>query len=330
MRFDGFVGNDEAKRMLSACVDGGRFPHALLIEGPEGSGRRTLARLMARAAVCSAPAGEKPCGVCAACVKAAAGGHPDIVEVGGDGGARSFHIDAVREIRDNVYILPNEAPRRAALLIGADAMTEQAQNALLKILEEPPRHALFILTCENRAQMLPTVQSRTLCVTLSGVPEQAAEEVLRARLPHRDEEEIRHAAALFGGVIGQALRGLEDGSFRRVLELAPAMAAAVAAPAELDLLRLTGQLEKDKAVTDAVLSGMLLIFRDALVRRSGGPGTLSVSPETAAVLARALTRRQLAALIDAVRGLQRARLRNVNHTLFLTLLCARLRAAAGK
>ena len=317
MRFEGFAGNEAAKRQLAADIDAGRFPHALVLEGPQGSGRRTLARLLAKAAVCQG-AGDKPCGVCPGCVKAAAGGHPDIIEVGGDGSARSFHIDAVRAVREDAYVLPNEAPRRAILLIGAHNMTEQAQNALLKILEEPPSHVVFLLTCDNRAQLLPTVQSRSVCIPLGGVPEEEALPLLRQRLPDAGEEELKRALIVFGGVIGQ------------VLELAPALAAAVAAPDEIELLRLTAGLDKDKEALDGVLGALRWIFRDALAARCGADSRLSTSPETADKLARALTRAQLMALLETVEGLEQARLRNMNATLFVTLFCARLRAAAGR
>ena len=329
MRFEGFAGNEAAKRQLAADIDAGRFPHALVLEGPQGSGRRTLARLLAKAAVCQG-AGDKPCGVCPGCVKAAAGGHPDIIEVGGDGSARSFHIDAVRAVREDAYGLPNEAPRRAILLIGAHNMTEQAQNALLKILEEPPSHVVFLLTCDNRAQLLPTVQSRSVCIPLGGVPEEEALPLLRQRLPDAGEEELKRALIVFGGVIGQVLHGMEEGTFRRVLELAPALAAAVAAPDEIELLRLTAGLDKDKEALDGVLGALRWIFRDALAARCGADSRLSTSPETADKLARALTRAQLMALLETVEGLEQARLRNMNATLFVTLFCARLRAAAGR
>ena len=331
MRFDGFAGNGEAKRLLSAFVDGGRLPHTLLLEGPAGSGRRTLARLIARAAVCTGE-GEKPCGLCPACIKAAGGNHPDILETGGEGAARSFHIETVREIRDTVYVLPNEAPRRVMILAGAQGMTEQAQNALLKILEEPPPHALFILTCENRAQLLPTIQSRTVCLSLGPVSPEEAEEAVRRLLPRADEEAVRQAVAVFGGLIGQAVQGLSEGTFQKVVELAPSFAQAVAAPDELDLLRLTGALEKDKDLADGVLGALGLIFRDAAALRFGAreAGGLSAAPEAADRLSRLLTRGQLLSLIRAVEQLQEDRRRNINYTLFLTLLCSRLRSAAGR
>ena len=274
--------------------------------------------------------GAAACGRCPGCLKAAGGGHPDIEEAGGDGGVRSFHIEEVRRLRDTAYVLPNEAAYRVLILSEAQNMTEQAQNALLKILEEPPRHVIFLLTCENRAQLLPTIQSRVMTVTLGGVEEGEAVRALSRRFPDKPEEELQRAAAVFGGLVGQAIEGLEDGTFRKVLELAPAVAAAVAAPDELELMRLTGRLERDKELADGVLAAAALIFRDALVCRCGGGTRISTSPETAQRLAAALTRAQLMRLAAVVEELQQARLRNVNYTLFLTLFCARLRAAAGK
>ena len=324
-----FVGNDDAKAQLAARLNAGSLPHALLLEGPIGSGRRTMARLIAAAAVCRNN-DDRPCGHCAACQKSLRAIHPDITELGGTEEARSFHIDAVRALREEAYILPNEAPVRVFILCDVQTMTEQAQNALLKLLEEPPAHVRLILTCENRSQLLETVRSRLFSVTLGGIPTAEAVAVLRHHLPDRTEEELSHAATLWGGVIGQALRSLQDGSYREILALLPPIAQGIIAPTELTLLKATAPLEKAKDAVPAVLSGLQLIVRDALFCRYQCSPLLSTSPESAAMLAEALTKQQLLALSEAINDLHVARLRNMNHTLFLTLLCSRLRSAAGK
>ena len=325
MRFDGFAGNEAVKSQLAAECDAGRFPHALLIEGATGSGRRTLAHILARAALCRGtdPA-ARPCGVCPACQKAVP---PDLTELGGDGAA--IPVDAIRRLREEAYLLPNESAYRVMILVGADNMRHEAQNALLKILEEPPAHVIFILTCDSRTAMLSTIQSRCVCVSLHPTAWEEAAPILRQRLPRAEEEELRRAHDLFGGYIGQVIDGVSEGAFRRVLEMVPAMARAVVAPAEVELLRLTAPMEKEKQLTAGVLAGLHLVFRDALVLQYGGTATLSTAPEEARLLAARLTGPRLVALMEQVETLREAQLRNMNNTLLLTRLCAGLRQAAG-
>lgn len=326
MRWDGFVGNEAAKRTIETAVDSGRLPHALLIEGPRGSGRKTFARQIAKAAVCTSH--DKPCGVCAQCIKADAG-HPDISILQGDGTAKSLKVDLMRDLREQAAVVPNEANYKVAIIADAGCMNVQAQNALLKILEEPPSYMLFILTAESRTQFLPTVQSRCVSVNLLGVSEQEALPVLKERLPAMSQDDLITRLRLFSGCIGAVLDSEGDDAFAETIAVITRIAKAVTAPFELALMQATGPLEKDKVLTDAVLSGLRLVIRDALVLSAGGTVTIGVSPDTARELAKSMKQRQLTAMLAVIEELIEARKRNMNQSLLITLLCARLRAAAS-
>lgn len=328
-RFAGLAGNAEVKRQIAAFADTGEFPHALLIEGAVGSGRRTFASYIAKAAVCTAEQG-RPCGVCAACRKAENGHHPDVAVYGGDGGARSFHVDTVRALRESAYVLPNESEKRVLLLIGADTMTEQAQNALLRILEEPPRHLLFLLTCENRARLLPTILSRVQCLSLSGASEEEALPILRERLPDVEERELRRALLVFDGCIGRVIDAMEGDTFPQILQTVSAMAEALLSPTELPFLKLTAPMDRDRPLTEGVLAGLLPLFRDALCAKQGQTTWLSTAPELAQRLAQTFTSAQLMRMMNEVQALQRAQQTNTSSPLLLSLLSARLFAAAGR
>ena len=157
--------NEQAKSLLENLFSGGRYPHALLLEGPSGCGKTVCAIHTAARILCQED--NRPCGQCLSCRKAFQGNHPDILLVEKESGRQQIGVDTVRAIRSAAYILPNESQRKVIILKNAQDMNVNAQNALLKILEEPPSHCIFILTVVNRTQLLPTILSRVTPVPLA-------------------------------------------------------------------------------------------------------------------------------------------------------------------
>jgi len=184
MPLSSLAGNRALKEQLLPRLSGGALGHALILSGPAGSGKRTLAAILARAMVCDRP-GTKPCGSCPACKKALAGIHPDIITVAPLEEGKQITVDQVRQMRADAHIRPNEAPRKVYILERADEMKDSAQNAMLKLLEEGPAYAAFLLLAENPGSLLPTVRSR--CETLALIPasqDPAQEDGELVRLAH--------------------------------------------------------------------------------------------------------------------------------------------------
>lgn len=171
MDLSALKGNERLKDQLSRQERGRGLSHAYIISGPAGSGRHTLARELAAAMLC-AGSGEKPCGKCGPCLKVRKGVHPDVSTVTGPEEGKPITVDRVRLLRADSYIRPNEGERKVYLLEGADRMNAPAQNAMLKLLEEGPPYAAFLLIAGNAGGLLRTVRSRCeeLTLTPAGEP----------------------------------------------------------------------------------------------------------------------------------------------------------------
>lgn len=166
------AGNQPLKALLNRQTAARGLSHAYILAGPAGAGKHTLARLLAAAWVCES-SGERPCFTCPHCRKAMRDIHPDIIRTGDDG--KDVAVAQVRALRSDAYIRPNEAERKVYIIENAQTMNQSAQNAILKLLEEGPAYAAFLLLTDNAAALLPTVRSRCETLSLSPADDQAVE-----------------------------------------------------------------------------------------------------------------------------------------------------------
>lgn len=313
------IANTFAYETLAAYLCGGRFPHALMIEGPAGCGKYTFALEAAQTLVCSAAPAQRPCGECRDCMKAQKNIHPDILTFGGEGGSRSFHIDVVREIRKQAVIRPNEAHTKAIILRNTQEMSVQAQNALLKLIEEPPGGVVFLLTCQNRAQMLETVRSRVQIIPLKLPDLPQAQAHLEQRLTGTEPEHIAAAVHQTGGNIGAALAQLENQSASTNPAADILYHACIGD--ELEALAALTAYERDRTAFVRLLEQMRVLLIGALL--------YPPENERLALLVQRVGRLRLMAIPDIIEHTGQAAAQNVNSLLCTTALCARIRAAVS-
>lgn len=265
MGFDAFLGNERLKDNLTGSLRRGHISHFYLISGPEGSGRHTLARLLAAAILCGKA--DAPCGNCGVCRKVFDGNHPDFITVT-DPEHKNIAVRIVREIRDDMFIRPNEAEHK--IYFFAQDLGIEGQNALLKVLEEPPRYGVFMLLTDNPEKILPTVRSRCTELTLSALSADTLRRAIGREFPDAPPEDVDAAILRSGGILGQARKILESGEI-----LAPQTAAFAESFAARDVLALTQTLvamekcKRDQLVE--LLAQWLELLEAALAGRSGIP-----------------------------------------------------------
>lgn len=327
MKLTNFIGNEKVIDRLSKLMESGRFPHALIIEGEEGIGKKTLAKDIACALVCRG--NDKPCGECAQCKKAIAAIHPDISEYIPGGTANSFHVDTVRNIINDAYVQPNEADYKIYILANAHCMNQNAQNALLKILEEPPKYVVFILTTNSKSALLSTVLSRSVCVSLEGVDIERAANYITSHCENIDYNTAKKTVETFNGNIGKAIDSLQDSKTSELVDVCNKICKALATSNEYEMMTLCSVFQKDRQGVVFACDLLKSIFRDALFAGESSEH-ISGQEESAALLKSSLSRQSLIKLINTCDELKLTALSNANNALLITKFCYSLNRAIGR
>jgi DNA polymerase-3 subunit delta' len=214
MDFNGIVGHERPRGLLSSIFEKNRFSHALLFSGPPGVGKCTMAVELVKHLFCEK---RTACGACRACQNVMRNAHPDLHTIRSE---TSIGIDELRGVRKEVYESPYEAPLRVILIDGAEQMTHEAANALLKTLEEPPPLNLFLLVTSSEKDVPLTIRSRCMRIGFGPISREEIKShfVENVRLPERKAELL---ASLSWGSMSSAFFWMDENNFamrRRLAE----------------------------------------------------------------------------------------------------------------
>ena len=308
------LANERLRARLGDEIRAGKLSHAYILSGERGFGKHTLALHLAAAVACEHKndAGTPlPCLSCPTCRKILAGNSPDVIYVN-RGDKATLGVDPIRELRQDVYVPPNDLAVKVYIVEEAHLMTPQAQNAFLLTLEEPPAYVLFLLLCENPALMLETVRSRAPVLRLEPVPNELILQHVTSKVPEAkrmwesDRTSLEELAVAADGSIGRALELLDPKLYKPLSdrrELARTFARLCASPKNAgETMRFLNSLGTRRDELIEQMSTILLCLRDLLLckQTENAPLCFFSDREEASALAYAFTTPALLSLCDGI------------------------------
>lgn len=198
MSFENIIGNDKVKAFIEKAVEENHILHSYLFVGIEGIGKKLFAREYARKLLCLEQEKEEDC---LSCVKWKSENHPDFYQIEPEN--NTIKIEQIRNMQEKIAEKPITSKRKVYLIIDSDAMTKEAQNCLLKTLEEPPEYATIILTSSNESKLLNTIKSRCMKISFQGIASDKIEQYVRMKLEIEPSKELIEASE---GSIGKVIR----------------------------------------------------------------------------------------------------------------------------
>jgi len=307
MGFSDFYGNSETVGHLRDMLARNRFPQAVILAGPTGSGKYTLALMLAKAMNCLAPVTPSGlpdfCGECSNCVRIAQAEdlearfteaveareglretdkketrlfvqtHPDVLVIPPDPPQMMIKVDQVRRVIETIYYRPGEARERVYIFTDS-AFMKEAANSLLKVLEEPPEFATIFLLTENAGELLPTIRSRSMVVTLNALPAEEVEQYLATNRPDWNPKQRALLARLAEGAVGRARTFDLAGYTAARAHALTILGSALQASDHTELFKITetyraGAEGRDK--TEKLLRAIYSLLQDLTFLNSGVP-----------------------------------------------------------
>ncbi len=283
MGFESIIGQHSAKKLMEESLREGRICNAYMISGSRGMGKKTIARAFAAAIVCDQ--GTAGCGGCKSCTMAKAGSHPDIVWLRTAEDKKTIGVDEVRPIIGQAAILPYMASRKLFIIEDAQLLTEQAQNALLKVIEEPPSYVVFVFLVSDVAHLLETIRSRCLHIALAPYKKDELKEAIANLVA--DPSLMDFYISYSGANIGQAMLLIEDTEFASLREQTIQYILSLQKSGRYGICEFAGFFEENKESAGIILDCMSSVIRDVVFIRLGCASLMENTDKTEQILSMA-------------------------------------------
>ena len=320
--FKDIIGQESIKKHLQTAIKTGNLSHAYIINGEYGSGRQTIASALAKTIQCQSKTDDTDaCGVCTSCKQAESHNHPDIKYITHD--KTSISVNDIREqLNNDISIKPYSSEYKIYIIPDANKMTEQAQNALLKTIEEPPVYAIIILLTENCDSLLPTIRSRCVTLTMNPVEKDKICTYLENKF-QLEPEQAQIAANYCQGNIGKAIRFASSSDFiemkNQVLKLLKNLDSMDIASI-IDTIK---EFSTHKNDINDYLDLMLLWYRDVLMFKVTKDANLLLYSDEYSAISEQATKRDYENIENIIAAIDKAKVRlkaNVNFDVTIELM----------
>lgn len=248
-------GREDIARLFENCISKDRLAQAYILNAPEGMGKRTVLSYILSLMLCQ---GHTSCGECFSCKSLEAGAHPDVVHLKKEEDKATLGVGRVRDIKNEVYTRPVMSDYKAVVVHEAHLATIEAQNAMLKMIEEPPEKVVFFLLCDTMAPILPTIVSRAIVLNLKPLPSDVLKSITGA-----DDFQI----SICDGNIGRLKELTEDSAYSRVRDEVIDAFASVASDDPYTPYAIASRFDKLKENKEDIFDIILSFVRDAYCKK---------------------------------------------------------------